>query len=187
MTHEEFRRELGVSAEQAHRRLFEIYCGYVYTIVFNRLRSCASREDIEECVCDVFADVYIYYDGSKDVSGDISGFIGTVARRRAAAVFRRSLGRTAPVSLDDDAVQQVSSGQDVEAETGDNERRRVLLDRIDELGEPDSTIIIHKYYYGRSAKEIAEMVSLPPENVRVRSGRAVRKLRESLEKSGFSL
>ena len=69
----------------------------------------------------------------------------------------------------------------------DSEHRRLLLDAVAELGEPDSTIIIQKYYYGRSAKEIAKMLSLTPENIRVRSGRAVRKLKEMLEKSGISL
>ena len=59
MTHDEFRRLLGRSREEAHKALFEAYCNYVYTIVFNRLRSCASREDIDECVCDVFADVFL--------------------------------------------------------------------------------------------------------------------------------
>jgi RNA polymerase sigma-70 factor (ECF subfamily) len=63
----------------------------------------------------------------------------------------------------------------------------MLLDKIAELGEPDSTIIMQKYYYGRSAKEIAAMTSLTPENIRVRSGRAVRKLREMLEEAGISL
>ena len=58
LTHEEFREKLRKSAEEAHRELFEQYCNYVYTIVFNRLRSCAGREDVEECVCDVFSDVY---------------------------------------------------------------------------------------------------------------------------------
>ena len=187
MTHEEFRDKKKISSEQAHKELFEAYCGYVYTIVFNRLRSCASREDIEECVCDVFADVFLSYDSDKDVSGDISGFIGTIARRRAAAVYRKTSSRVETVALDDEAVQLPDAAQDVERMTDDSERRRLLLDKIAELGEPDSTIIIQKYYYGRSAKEIAKMLSLTPENIRVRSGRAVRKLKEMLEKAGISL
>ena len=187
MTHEDFRKELKSSPEQAHKALFEAYCNYVYTIVFNRLRSCASREDIEECVCDVFADVFLSYDSNKDVSGDISGFIGTIARRRAAAVYRKSSSHAETVPLDDEAIQLPDAAQDVERMTDDSERRRLLLDAIAKLGEPDSTIIIQKYYYGRSAKEIAKMLSLTPENIRVRSGRAVKKLKEMLEKMGISL
>lgn len=187
MTHEEFRSKMKVSSEQAHKELFETYCNYVYTIVFNRLRSAASREDIEECVCDVFADVYCCYDSEKAVSGDISGFIGTIARRKAGLLYKRKIADGSPVSMDDESVQQLSSEQNVEKDTDDNERREIILDTIAQLGEPDSTIIIQKYYYGRSAKEIAELVHLTPENIRVRSGRAVKKLKEMLEKAGISL
>ena len=187
MTHEEFRSKMKISSEQAHKELFETYCNYVYTIVFNRLRSSAGREDIEECVCDVFADVFCSYDEEKEVSGDISGFIGTIARRRAGALYRKKNSSAETVSIDDELAEQLSSQQDVEKEAAANEQRRIILDRIAELGEPDSTIIIQKYYYGRSAKDISEMVKLTPENIRVRSGRAVRKLKEMLEKAGITL
>ena len=187
MTHEEFRSKMKVSTEQAHKELFETYCNYVYTIVFNRLRSTASREDIEECVCDVFADVYCYYDTEKAVSGDISGFIGTIARRKAGLLYKSRISGVKTVSIDDELAQQLSSKQDVESETAANEQRNIILGKIAELGEPDSTIIIQKYYYGRSAKEIADMVKLTPENIRVRSGRAVRKLKEMLKKAEISL
>ena len=187
MTHEEFRNKIKVSPEQAHKELFESYCNYVYTIVFNRLRSCAVREDIEECVCDVFADVYCYYDTEKELSCDISGFIGTIARRKAAALYKRKVSCAETVSIDDEHMQQIISEQDVERDTTVNEQRRIILDKIAELGEPDSTIMIQKYYYGRNANEIAEIVKLNPENIRVRSGRAVRKLKEMLEKADISI
>ena len=188
MTHEEYRKKSLISDEEARRELFGAYCGYVYTIVFNRLRSVASREDIEECVCDVFADVYRSYDPGYGISGDMAGFIGTIARRRAADIYRRRTSSGAEsVSLDDGSFSEIAADTDIEAEAELKELRSIILDRIAELGEPDSTIIIQKYYYGRSAKEISEMVSLTPENVRVRSGRAVRKLKELLEKAGISL
>ena len=187
MTHEEFRNKLKISPQKAHKELFETYCSYVYTIVFNRLRSSASREDIEECVCDVFADVYCCYDEEKDVSGDISGFIGTIARRKAGLFYRRSSSSAENVPIDDELAQQLGSEQNVETEADDKEQRRIILDSISQLGEPDSTIIIQKYYYGRSAREISDMVRLTPGNIRVRSGRAVRKLKEMLEKAGITL
>lgn len=44
---------------KGHRALFDEYKNFVYTIVYNRLRNIASREDIEECVSDVFTDIII--------------------------------------------------------------------------------------------------------------------------------
>ena len=187
MTYEELRQKLQKSKEEAHKEVFVKYCNYVYAIVFNRLRSCASREDIEECVCDVFADVYIHYDSEKELEGDISGFIGTVARRKAYAVYRRLSSSSGNISIDDDITESFASDIDIEKESEEKERRNIILDMIGKLGEPDSTIIIQKYYYGRSAKEIAEMAALTPENVRMRSSRAVKKLKELLTKAGVTL
>lgn len=186
MTHEEFGKILKKSKKKAQRALFDEYCNYVYAVVFNRLRSCASPEDIEECVGDVFADIYVFYDSDGDFSGDIKGFVGTVARRKAVDTYNRLVSKKlVTVSADDDEARNIASDENVEDIVEQKEFRRILLDKIAELGEPDSTIIIQKYYYGRSAKEISELVSLTPENVRVRSGRAVKRLKEMLEKGDF--
>ncbi len=181
LTHDEFRNKLKISRQQAHKELFSAYCGYVYTIVFNRLRSCASSEDIEECVCDVFADIYLYYDDTKDINGDISGFIGTVARNKSADLYKKLNSHTTVLSVSDELAETLPSEQDIENDTEKNERRRIILNAINDLGEPDAAIIIHKYYYCRSAREIADITGLTPENVRVRSGRAVKKLKAMLK------
>ena len=187
MTNEEYHRRSQVSSREAHRAVFDEYFNYVYTIVFNRLRSCASREDIEECVCDVFAEFYRCYDYSKAPDGDISGFIGVLARRMASARYRKNSAGAETVPLEDEACKVSDPAADTENEVEGKELRRIILDSIAALGEPDSTIILMKYYYGRSAKEIAGAVSLTPENVRVRSGRAVKKLGDILKKAGISL
>ena len=63
------------SEEAAYRAVFDEYSAYVYTIVYNRA-SFASREDIEECVSDVFADVYRVCGGDSGYEGDLKGLIG---------------------------------------------------------------------------------------------------------------
>ena len=188
MTHEELRKQIKKSKELAHRMIFDEYCNYVYAILFNRLRSAASREDIEECFCDVFADIYISYDSERELEGDVKGFVGTVARRRAADMFRRltsGKGERAAGSIEE--IGQVAASDDVEADAETKLMSRLVLDRIAELGEPDSTIIIQRYYYCRSVAEVAEMVSMSPDTVYVRCGRAVKRLRKILEQEGITL
>ena len=185
MKQDEFRRITKKSRHDGYRVLFDEYCNFVYAIVFNRLRSCASREDIDECVGDVFSDVYRYFDSNGSFSGDMSGFIGIVARRKSSYYYKRLAKGNDSVSLDDEEVQAVQSGDDVENEVSQNEFQHLLIDKISELGEPDYTIIIQKYYYNRTSSEIAKMLSMTPEAVRMRSGRALKKLRDILEKSGI--
>ena len=67
-----------------------------------------------------------------------------------------------------------------------SELRRVLLNKIEELGEPDSTILIQKFYYNRNSKEIAESVSMTAMAVRARCSRAMNKLRAKLVEVGIT-
>ena len=68
----------------------------------------------------------------------------------------------------------------------ESELRRLRYEKVDELGEPDSTIIIQKYYFGRSSKEIADIVELSADNVRVRCSRAIKRLKDMLFAAGFT-
>ena len=90
------------SPDKAYDALFSEYCDYVHAIIFNRLRSVASREDIEECVSEVFADVFFGYDAEHSSENDMKGFIGTVAKRRAISVFRSITARQNHLSGDAD-------------------------------------------------------------------------------------
>ena len=102
MTDKEYHILFNKSPREAQDTLFEEYFSYVYTIIFNKLRSCAAKEDIEECVSDVFADVFEYFDNNSERESSIKGFISTVAIRKAINMFHslsRKNGRT--VSLEE--------------------------------------------------------------------------------------
>ena len=110
MTQKEYRKAAAQSEENAQRTLFDKYFNYVYTIVFSRLRSCASREDIEECVGDVFADVYMRFDERRAFDGDPTGFVGTVARRKAADMYKRlTKNKFGSISIDDEEAAEIES------------------------------------------------------------------------------
>ncbi len=67
-----------------------------------------------------------------------------------------------------------------------SELRRILIQKIKELGEPDSTIIIQKFYYNRKSSEIAKTVSMTASSVRSRCTRAMDKLRKKLIEAGIT-
>lgn len=181
MTDKEYRSLFRSSPREAQNMVFDEYFSYVYTIVFNKLRSCAAKEDIEECVSDVFADVFEYISAENGHDGNIKGFIGTVAQRKAVNMFHSltaKSGRT--VSIEEGGADNITDDTDIADNAERAELRRILLRLVEELGEPDSTMIIQKYYYGMTSKEIAETVSLEPSAVRMRCSRAIRRLKDKL-------
>jgi len=187
MTYVEFKEKKSISAENVYREIFDEYCNYVYTIIFNILRSVCSREDIEECVSDTFTDIYRCYDSETEREGDIKGFISVIARRKAIRYYRKLTSHANNMSLDDENVfQEALASDNVENEAENSELKKILFEKLNELGEPDTTIIIQKYYYNRSAGEISEIVSLSPQTIRVRCFRALKQLKKMLLNSGIS-
>ena len=176
------------SKDRAYDTLFESYCDYVYAIVYNKLRSIASREDIEECVSDIFSDIFFSYDTTSNFAGDMKGYVGTVAKRRAINTFRKLTANSGHFSEDaEDELINIGADTDIEQDSDLAETRSILISKINELGEPDSTIIIQKYYYDRSSSEIADMLSMKASAVRMRAARALNKLKITLAAAGITM
>ncbi len=187
LTSNELREHLRRSPSDCHRALMKEYGRYVYAIVFNKLRNCGTEEDIEECVSDVFADLFIRFEYDDQYAGDLKPYIGTVAKNKAIDCYRRlSAKNSRMVYTDEDDMQELASDFSVDDTVDDHELRHVLLSAIDSLGEPDSTILIQKFYYNRNSTEIAQAVSMTPTAVRTRCTRAMTKLRAMLTEIGIT-
>lgn len=186
MTDNEYKKIYAKDPGAAQKTLFNEYLSYVYAIVYNKLRSCGSREDMEECVGDVFSAVFISYDRNGCFDGDMKGFIGTIASRTAIQMYRRLVRRSDTVYIEDETTE-IADSQQVENITERSDMRSTLLRLINSLGEPDSDIIIQKYYYNMNSNEIAGKHSMSPEAVRMRCSRALKKLKELLTREGYDM
>lgn len=170
------------SHDKAYRALFDEYCNYVYKVVYSKLFSCGTHEDIEECVSDIFAEIYFKYDPEVEYDGDLKGYIAIVANRRAITKFHRLSSKSnLKEDVDEDEFNKYQSDNDIQIESENDVLSNILIEKIKELGEPDSTIIIQKYYYDRSSNEIARTLSMKASAVRMRCTRALKKLKKKLE------
>jgi RNA polymerase sigma factor (sigma-70 family) len=186
MTDKELHRLLERSQDEGFQKLFDEYCGYVYSICANKLRGCGTSEDVDECVSDAFAAVFRYIVRSSGQDGDLKGIIGTIARRTAIGYFRRlSPGNGRTVPIDADSFGELPADVCIE----DNAEKSILsatvLSCIEALGEPDSSIIVYFYYYGIKTKQIASLVGMSDSAVQQRMSRARKKLKKLLSEAGI--
>ncbi|MCR5601045.1 MAG: sigma-70 family RNA polymerase sigma factor [Ruminococcus sp.] len=186
MTDNEYRNMYNKDPRTAQTALFDEYLSYVYAIVYNKLRSCGSREDIEECVGDVFSAVFINYDRNGKFDGDLKGFIGTIASRKAIQMYRNLTRNSGTVYIEDET-NEIADTERVEENAERSDMRSTLLRAIKSLGDPDSTIILQKYYYNMNSSEIADKHSMSPASVRMRCSRAIKKLKEFLAAEGYDM
>ena len=186
MTDSEILRIMEEAPPQGQRALFYKYYGYVCSIVNRILSGFGSREDSEECVIDVFASVMMKLRTDKITS--LSAYVGAAARNSAISMRRKLAARAGlSISADDENTNEIASEENIEEAAEKRESSEVLLQCISELGTPDSVIIIQKYYYGKSSKEISGMTGISASLVRVRCGRAMKRLKKLLEENGITL
>ena len=187
MTDKKLRHIMEQSEEDGRRALFDEYCGYVYVICANKLKSCGTSEDIDECISDSFAAVFAYLDRNKGADGDLRGIVGTIAKRKAISYFRRlSTKSNTTVSIDSDGFGELSSDIRIEETAERSAVCEAVRKCVKKLGEPDSSIIVYFYYYGMKTKQISSLMGMSDSAVQQRLSRARKKLTELLSEEGIT-
>lgn len=181
MTDTEWQQLMAQSPEKGRRALIDQYSGLVYAIVYSKLQGLGSREDVEDCVSDVFVKLFRSADGFHEEGGSLKAYISVIARHTAVDAFRRlSYQQSRTVSIEEETMLPAS---DDPVETVEKRMRAAQLWQcIRSLGEPDTSILIRQYFYEQTAKEIARALSMSAEAVQKRSLRARGRLRTMLEK-----
>ena len=179
MTDSEILQLIRETPPKGHRALFDEYYNYVCAVAANVLRGTGTPEDIDECVIDVFTDVINHLDTER--ASGLKAYIGTAAKRKSISLKRSITAKSGRnITMDDGTFPELPSGEDIAANAEKAAETEQLLSEIKALGEPDSTIIIQRYFYDRKAKEIGAVTGLSAAMVRLRCSRALKKLRKAL-------
>ncbi len=157
-------------------QIMKKYMGICYSIVKNRLAD-FSQQEIEECVSDVFVDVFHGREHISLEKGSFKTYICVIARRKAAQRYKKLIEKQSLPLIEEFPTNQKEYEQ--------IENRSVLLQCIAELGEPDSHIFIMKYYLGYSSKMIAEKFDLKQNTVDKKVQRGLEKLKKALQGGVF--
>lgn len=186
MTDAEWLHLLEKSPQKAHLALINKYGNLVYAIVISKLRGCAVREDIEDCVSDVFVEVFKSTDKFCESKGSLKGFVSTIAKHVAINAFQRiTYRRNNSVSIEEDAPELPYSDENPENSTQKKFLQKRLWEIVNSLGEPDASIIIYQYFYDLTVREIAEKISMTPAAVQKRSIRARERIKKVLESENY--
>lgn len=174
------------SPQKAHAMLVSEYGNLVYAIVLSKLKGSANQAEIEDCVSDVFVEVFSSITRYSETKGTLKAFICTIAVRVAINTFRRNMyRRKVTSSIEDEGIILPPSDSDIEEDAHKKLFHQRLWDIVDSLGNPDASIIVYQYCYEFTVREIAERLSMSPAAVQKRSIRARERIRKILEKENY--
>lgn len=155
------------------------YQNFVFSIV---LRYTESREDAEEISQDIFVKAYKHL---SDFRGDskFSTWLYTIVTTTCISFLRKK--RQDVQSLDNERIFAVADNMDsgIRANTVEQKSRITMVNKAIALLSPDDAQIITLFYQGeQSLEEIAGIMGLETNNVKVKLHRARTRLREKMEK-----
>ncbi len=166
--------------ENGLEQLMRQYMTFVYTIVSGKLSGLCAKQAVEECVSDVFYEAYRTRHSIQLEKGSLKAYLGVLSKRIAIDYYRRCVKSAGKRAADETVLEWIAADDDVEKTVADKETAIVLIDQIKALGEPDSQIMIRKYYYGQSTKTIAKALGIKNNTVDKKVSRALVKLEKAL-------
>lgn len=166
--------------EKGMEKIMNQYMNYVYTIVYGKLSSICSKQDIEECVSDIFYEVYKTRYVIDLEKGSLKSYLAVISKRTAIDIFRKMKNNASNVSIEEFDHDWIASDSNVEKSIIDNEVNDLLIQEIKALGKPDSQILICKYYLGQSSKDISKTFGIKENTVNKKISRALVKLEDAL-------
>ena len=165
--------------QQAYKVLVDRYQSYIFTLAYRLMQS---REDAEEVAQDVFVKAYRsladFKGGSK-----FSTWLYTIAHNTSITYLRRKKQKI--LAIDDEATftQLENQESDFKANQVEDKSKKAMVNRAIEMLAPDDAQIITLFYKGdQSLDEIATVMGMETNTVKVRLFRARQKLKEKMEK-----
>lgn len=174
MTQEELLMLIRSDKDKGMQAILNQYSALVYKIAWSKLSSLCSAQDIEEAVSDVFIEFYRCAESIDLEKGSLTSFIMLLAQRRSVDAFRKFTRLQYMYSLVDNIAVENERTEDTILQI---EERQELFNAILALGEPDSTIIFRRYYFGETYEEIGKRLTMSANAVNKRCLRALDRLR----------
>ena len=184
MSDNELIQKLLNKEQNAFSYMIDTYSKLLWVIVGGILGNAGTTQDIEECISDVYVQVWKNPESFNQQKGSLKTFLAVIARSKALSSYRK-LSKSKIVELDE-AIR--STDDDLLDYIVDKEMCQELYVAIESLTEPNKEIVIRRYFFEERPASIAKSTSLPVKEVENRLYQSKLKLRKKLGgKGGFVL
>lgn len=157
--------------------LVDIYGSLLYKVIYKVLNAYGEKEAIEECLNDVLLNIW---DNSNMFTGKPEKFIHwicVIAKYKAIDYQRKLVKNKEIIDINDCVIPSDFSTED---KVLANERRKELLEYIDEMDELNRKIFLMRFFLEESINDISLKLGVSRNVVDTRLSRGKKQLKEKL-------
>ena len=162
--------------ERAINEIIIKYSKLLWPIVSAVLKNVGNEQDVEECVADVFIDLWENPYKYEAERGTLKTWLCMVARCKAIDRYR-ALSKHSTVPLEGAMMVGRMGMQDALMK---EETKRELVAAVNALADVEKDILIRRYYYEQKPREIAKALDLTLKQVENHLYRSKQKLRKAI-------
>lgn len=162
--------------EQAMQKIICRYSRLLWSIVGAVLSQVGTTEDMEECVADVFIDLWEHPQKYDESRGSLKAWLSVIARNKAIDRYRQKT-KIQTIPLEETVLAQMGVEPEMENKEG-------LQEALAELTEEEKEILLRRYVYQQKPKEMAVALGLSVKQIENRLYRIKAKMRKQMEQEG---
>lgn len=167
-----FIHKLKKKNEKALEYTMDKYIGLVKVVVYRVLGVFNDNGYIEECISDVFIQVWNNSNKFNGQEEDFKKWVGAIAKFKAIDYYRVKVKQK-----EIEISETIHYEKNIEDEIIASENRDELIELINTLSEEDRKIFIMRYFLGLKNEEIANKLKLTKASVENRIYRGKKKLK----------
>lgn len=166
-----FIKQLKKKDEKALEYIIDTYGGIVKSIVKRHMYNISNYQ--EECIQDVFLDVWYGIDKYDNKKGDFKNWIAAITKYKCIMYKIKY----SPTNLNQDIEDALVTVDDIEVEIQKKELKEEVDSLLKGLKEEDRKIFKEYYIEGKTIKEISKDMNIKDENIYNRISRGKKKIR----------
>lgn len=139
-----------------------------------------TRAEAEDAVQEVFVRLWRTADRYDPTKAKLVTWVMLIARRHLIDRLRRRRVRPLDLSLEGEPEGRERAASESPGRVEEEERRNLLLSRIDELPALQREVIVRAYLQGFTLREVAEQIDAPLGTVKSALSRGLARLRDRL-------
>lgn len=141
----------------AYEFLVQNYTKPIYYLAHSILRTGCAKEDIEECVADVFLDAWIKIDEFDAAKGSLKTWLFVLTKYKALAYRRKFAKQSAVVDIAD---YPIPGATDIERQLIEREQQEKIIATIDAFNPTDRALFIRRYFLGEKISDLMDALGL---------------------------